>query len=200
MSELAHQLRDLGNADITAALRELPLHAFLVDSNGIIRWQSKASRTGLGRLAGHRWFDELPSTFPLSEANQDLWARTLSSGEPVEFTIEVREADGQVNRHEINAAPLHDGGSLVGFFGVAVPSGPSARHPHVLSGDLLTKRQLEVLELLAEGMSTSQIAAQLYISKTTVRNHIAHLLSNLGAHTRLEAIVLARKAGLIRMD
>jgi DNA-binding NarL/FixJ family response regulator len=61
----------------------------------------------------------------------------------------------------------------------------------------LTRRQLEVLRLLAEGQSTTQIAASLGVSRTTVRNYIANLLSALGAHSRLEAVVAARRIGIL---
>jgi DNA-binding NarL/FixJ family response regulator len=61
----------------------------------------------------------------------------------------------------------------------------------------LTKRQLEVLRLLAEGKSTAQIAAELDLSRTTVRNYIANLLTALGVHSRLQAVVAARNAGIL---
>jgi DNA-binding NarL/FixJ family response regulator len=61
----------------------------------------------------------------------------------------------------------------------------------------LTSRQLDVLRLLAEGRSTAEIATELGLSTTTVRNYIANVLSALGVHTRLQAVVAARKAGLI---
>jgi PAS domain S-box-containing protein len=63
----------------------------------------------------------------------------------------------------------------------------------------LTHRQLEVLQLLADGKSTSEIAEALHISKTTVRNHIAHLLTILGVHTRIQAIMAGNRLGLIRI-
>jgi NarL family two-component system response regulator LiaR len=56
-----------------------------------------------------------------------------------------------------------------------------------------------VLQLLAEGKSTEQIADELFLSKTTVRNHIAHLMANLGVHTRVQAVIAASRAGLIHM-
>jgi DNA-binding NarL/FixJ family response regulator len=62
----------------------------------------------------------------------------------------------------------------------------------------LTPRQLEVLRLLDEGLSTTEIAAELGLSQTTVRNYVANLLAALGAHTRLQAVVAARKAGLTK--
>jgi DNA-binding NarL/FixJ family response regulator len=61
----------------------------------------------------------------------------------------------------------------------------------------LTKRQLDVLRLLAAGRSTIEIAAELGLSQTTVRNYVANLLAALGAHTRLQAVIAAREAGLI---
>jgi DNA-binding NarL/FixJ family response regulator len=61
----------------------------------------------------------------------------------------------------------------------------------------LTKRQLEVLRLLADGKSTAQIAAELDLSRTTVRNYIANLLTALGVHSRLQAVVSARNAGIL---
>jgi PAS domain S-box-containing protein len=63
----------------------------------------------------------------------------------------------------------------------------------------LTQRQLEVLQLLAAGKSTGEIAEALHISKTTVRNHIAHLLTTLGVHTRIQAIMVGSRLGLIRI-
>ena len=63
----------------------------------------------------------------------------------------------------------------------------------------LTKRQLEVLRLLAEGRSTAEIARELGLSQATVRNYIANLLVALGVHTRLQAVIAASKAGLIEL-
>jgi two-component system, NarL family, response regulator DesR len=61
----------------------------------------------------------------------------------------------------------------------------------------LTPRQLDVLRLLAEGRSTDEIASKLGLSRTTVRNYIAGVLAVLGAHSRLQAVIVARKSGLI---
>ena len=61
----------------------------------------------------------------------------------------------------------------------------------------LSTRELEVLRLLARGSRTSAVAEQLHISRTTVNNHIQHILRKLDVHTRLEAIRRAEHAGLI---
>jgi DNA-binding NarL/FixJ family response regulator len=61
----------------------------------------------------------------------------------------------------------------------------------------LSERELEVLRMLATGVTTANIAEQLHISRATVNNHIQHILRKLDAHTRLEAIRRAEHAGLI---
>ncbi len=57
----------------------------------------------------------------------------------------------------------------------------------------LTRRELEVLQLLACGLPNAQIADALGVSPTTVRNHIEHLLGKLGVHSKLEAVVYAAR-------
>lgn len=57
--------------------------------------------------------------------------------------------------------------------------------------DQLTLREREVLRLLAEGLGTQEIADLLFVSSTTARNHVQHILNKLGVHSRLEAVALA---------
>jgi DNA-binding NarL/FixJ family response regulator len=61
----------------------------------------------------------------------------------------------------------------------------------------LTDREREVLALLAGGLTNSQIAARLVVSVHTVRNHVAHLSAKLGAHSKLEALSIAIRKGLL---
>jgi PAS domain S-box-containing protein len=61
----------------------------------------------------------------------------------------------------------------------------------------LSAREIEVLRFLGKGSTTRSIAAQLHISRTTVNNHVQHILRKLDSHTRLEAIRRAEHAGLI---
>ena len=64
-------------------------------------------------------------------------------------------------------------------------------------GTALSARELEVLELVAEGLSNDAIAKRLFLSVNTVRNHVQNLLTKLGAHSKLEAMVIARREGLV---
>lgn len=61
---------------------------------------------------------------------------------------------------------------------------------------VLTDRQLQVLQALVNGQSTQETAAALFMSPNTVRTHRARLFAKLGVHYALEAVVLAREAGL----
>lgn len=65
---------------------------------------------------------------------------------------------------------------------------------------VLTTRELEVLELLARGASTEQIADTLIVAANTVRNYVTKTLTKLGAHSRLEAVRIGVERGLIRYD
>ena len=64
-------------------------------------------------------------------------------------------------------------------------------------GKDLSAREREVLELLGAGVSTANIAAQLFLSVHTVRNHVQSILTKLGAHSKLEAVAIATREGLL---
>ena len=64
-------------------------------------------------------------------------------------------------------------------------------------GESLTPRELEVLGLIAEGLSNKAIAARLGIRESTIKDHVNSLLDKLGAQSRTEAVTLALRRGLI---
>ncbi len=70
-------------------------------------------------------------------------------------------------------------------------------HQHDRPTQDLTTREREILELIAEGLTNGAIAARLFISVNTVRNHVQSVLAKLDAHSKLEALSIAIRDGLI---
>ena len=65
---------------------------------------------------------------------------------------------------------------------------------------IISKREEEVLQLIADGLSTTEVAAKLYISVKTVKNHLASIYQKLDTRDRTQAVLQAVRMGIVRLD
>lgn len=141
-------------------------------------------------------------------SNFDLVMNTASGRQWCNVSVLVAENGSQTNPYALHIVRTIDLRKrleiLVRDFVVSKTNVPAEEAVAMISSTRdaareaqLTERELDVLRLLGKGSTTSGVADQLNISRTTVNNHVQHILRKLDSHTRLEAIRRAEHAGLI---
>ena len=178
----------------------LMVPASLHDVNGRFVHMNAAAERASGisnaQLVGRHYTEPL-----LPEEREKVVAqfrRAVEHGEPTDFETVFVDASG--NRRGVRAQhlPLRSGDDIVGVLILAFDaSAPASKSIGLAPQPQLTPRQREILDLLASGLSTSDIAEKLTLSTETVRNHVRRVFSELQVHTRLEAIAAARRLGLL---
>jgi DNA-binding NarL/FixJ family response regulator len=144
----------------------------------------------LGAALKQRWPD-LRVVVLTMHADDQAVMRSLGSG--LDGYL-LKDSDPEEVLRAIHSAAR---GTLVlgkGAAGAVVAAAAAAPRTDTLS--TLDARELEILELLAQGLSTGQIASRLYLAPKTIRNRISEIIGKLGTPNRDEAITLARAAGL----
>src|SRR5690348_10038540 len=126
-----------------------------------------------------------------------LHARKLDGSACIIHIFRDVTDDAERQKHSAVAADAfhHPGGIL------HLPVGRAERADNegapTLTLEHLTPREHEVLELLAQGMATIEIATALGISRVTARNHVTRVIEKLGVKTRLQAVLAASRLGLV---
>lgn len=80
----------------------------------------------------------------------------------------------------------------------AVPAGNAMPVGNAVRPEPLTRKEIRILQLLAEGYSNSAMAEKVFVSDSTVRTHLRNISAKLGANNRTQAVAMARRSGLIR--
>ncbi len=159
-------------------------------------------------LLGRRLLDVAPDL-----ATNGAFARyvdAVETGVPVVMEVPWVSGPRLQGAFEVRGVPVGDGLALT-FRNVTerklseaaalarpAVAGPGEAGPDADPIDAtLTSRELEVLRLLGEGVSTREIGERLFISLNTTRNHVQRVIGKLGAHSRLEAVAIARRSGLL---
>jgi DNA-binding NarL/FixJ family response regulator len=151
----------------------------------------RASGNSNAELLGHHYTALLPE-----EAREHVMAQfrhAVDHGEPTDFETAFIDASGRMRGTRAQHLPLRQGDAIVAVLILAfdVPRPPSDPRPR------LTRRQREILRLIASGLSTEGVARELTLSPETVRNHLRNVFRELNAHNRVEAIATARRLGLL---
>jgi DNA-binding CsgD family transcriptional regulator len=136
---------------------------------------------------------------PQVHANvREQFRRAIEHGEPTDFETAFVDASGQLRGVRVQQLPLRDGDTIVGVLTLAFDV---RRTPSEIIGlgpdPRLTLRQRQILELIASGLSTAEVAKELTLSTETVRNHLRNASKELRAHSRVEAIATAERLGLL---
>lgn len=182
---------------------------FAVDREArIVLWNDALAKlTGIGAdaAAGRRCYEVLEGTTPGGEPlcgpNCPVLLRARSGQPVVEFPLVVRTAAGRRAMRVSTISVGKEPGALVLHLLRPVPA---AQHDEgaAPSGEaeepaILTRRQRQILALLAQGVRAAGVATELGLSEVTVRNHIRALLARLGCHSQLEAVAEARRRGIV---
>src|SRR5207253_7299957 len=89
----------------------------------------------------------------------------------------------------------------LGSSAAAAAAGPDGAGDGAAAAEpLITKREEEVLQLIADGLSTPEVASKLYISVKTVKNHLASIYQKLDTRDRTQAVLQAVRMGIVRLD
>jgi PAS domain S-box-containing protein len=177
--------------ELTGTLENVRVPCFIADRQGTLTWLNGAAKEAFGDLTG-RPFTAVVAPEDVAMVQRQL-ARKLQGAPVTDYEVHVSTADGRRRRAEVSSVPIRGGDHMHAIFGIALPRPARPARGHVR----LTPRQNEVLQLLGDGASTDDMASSLSVSRETVRNHVRHVLRELGAHTRLEAVAVAHRSGLL---
>ena len=184
----------LESMGVKDALERVNVPSYVIDSVGVIRWVNPAGERLVGDVRGRQFTSVVAPEETLRA--QQMFARKVVGNESVtDSEVVLIDPDGGRLSVEVSSIPLVRGEHVVGVFGqISDVAEEPVPHPELH----LTPRQAEVLALLERGHSTEQIADELHLSRETVRNHVRHMLSAIGVHSRLEAVAAARGELVLR--
>jgi DNA-binding CsgD family transcriptional regulator len=186
--EQPEDVLELYATTIIPALHHLPLPTWITDCRGQVRWANAAADSVVGPTVGVH-FARLVAREHVNDARELFARKVLGSTDATVQKSVLRRGDERLPV-EMTSVPLHSGGEVIGVLTISRPEQPRAVERREPPPDL-TPRQHETLEHLAQGLSTTEIAARMQVAEETARNHIRGLLRELGVHSRLEAVVKA---------
>jgi len=175
--------------DLRTTLQKVRVPSFVVDRAGVVTWLNDAASEEFGDLEGHAFSRIIPT-----ESAEFLKRQLDRTESATDYTTEVLMRDGHRRSAEVSSVAIDGGDRCHAIFGVVLVHDRQAPRQE---SPVLTARQAEVLSLIANGASTVQIAESLHLSQETVRNHVRNILRRLRVHSRVEAVAVAYRDGLL---
>ena len=153
----------------------------------------------------HRVRPEVAIVMLTMHADADVLTRALHAGAvgylvKDSSTDEVANAVRMAAKGEMLLSPELAGSMLHEVQRLGVSGAPPAGSASQETDGPITKREEEVLQLIAQGLSTPEVGAALFISVKTVKNHLASIYAKLDSRDRTQAVVRAVKMGIIRLQ
>lgn len=132
----------------------------------------------------------------LRECSREGFVRLLLDEGPSVGTL-IRRAQESLTASQ---DPLFDAylRRLAELQGLAPGEDNRVYHSPISRSEILSRSEIRILELLAEGYSNTALTERLQISNSTVRTHVRNIYAKLGCHNRMQAVAIARRKGLIR--
>lgn len=192
MPELSHQQVQAGI--LGRAVDAAPAAVFVTDEQGRFVAANRYACQMLGRER-----EELLNT-PLIDV---VWGADplplLDDGSAVGIA-QLRHSDGSkvIVRYQVRA--LNGGDSSFAVWLATSPgrtSSVGARSPRARDHGVLSTREIEILQLIADGLENEAIARELFISTETVKSHVRRILPKLGAHSRTYAVAVALRRAMV---
>jgi PAS domain S-box-containing protein len=178
----------------------LVVPASLHDVNGRFVHINAAAERASGKSDAELLGREMTHLLPREEHEnvRALFRHAIEHGEPGDFETAFFDASGQLRGVRVQHLPLRDGDTIVGVLTLAFDVlRPPSETMGLKPDPRLTLRQRQILELIASGLSTAEVARELTLSTETVRNHLRNASKELRAHSRVEAIATAQRLGLL---
>jgi PAS domain S-box-containing protein len=200
LSSLAVRLQIAGRV-YDEALETIGVPLYLADADGVFLWINTSAETFLGDVVGRR-ISSVVTPEQISYARRQFARKITGQVAATSYYLVLLDSSGRHVPARIHSVRLTLVGSRPAVFGAALPTDVEAEEAGTRrAGDQrsmrLTGRQHEILLLLGDGLGTAEIAGSLGISVETARNHIQAVMRTLGAHSRLEAVAVAHRIGLL---
>lgn len=187
---LQRHLEALG-VDLVDTIERSAAPAALLDPTGEVLWQNAASIALVGDNRGGRLVGIAPDYRPQLRTALARMANGVDDVGHARYVL--IDAEGRRRRVDAVLLSLRRDGTFACALNIVRAT--SADEPDPAQD--LTPRQLETLDLLADGLSTDEIAARLGVTRETARNYIRRLLRSLGARSRVEAVARGKALGLL---